>query len=116
MQSVEELCDDIALIHHSQVVLSGQTEAIRRAHGAHTARLVYDGALDLSLLHGLQILEHTEREHGSTLRLQLAPGDTLYSVVHQLPSSLQLQSIEQEYPSMHDIFLQTVQDPSLHHE
>ena len=116
MQSVEELCDDIALIHHSQVVLSGQTEAIRRAHGAHTARLVYDGALDLSLLHGLEILEHTEREHGGTLRLQLAPGDTLYSVVHQLPSSLQLQSIEQEYPSMHDIFLQTVQDPSLHHE
>lgn len=116
MQSVEELCDDIALIHHSEVVLSGQTEAIRRAHGAHTARLVYDGALDLSLLHGLEILEHTEREHGGTLRLQLAPGDTLYSVVHQLPSSLQLQSIEQEYPSMHDIFLQTVQDPSLRHE
>ena len=116
MQSVEELCDDIALIHHSQVVLSGQTEAVRRAHGAHTARLVYDGALDLSLLHGLEILEHTEREHGGALRLQLAPGDTLYSVIHQLPSSLQLQSIEQEYPSMHDIFLQTVQDPSLRHE
>lgn len=116
MQSVEELCDDIALIHHSRVVLSGQTEAVRRAHGARTARLVYDGALDLSLLHGLEILEHTEREHGGALRLQLAPGDTLYSVVHQLPSSLQLQSIEQEYPSMHDIFLQTVQDPSLRHE
>ena len=34
MQSVEELCDDITLINRAEVVLSGQTAEIRRAHGS----------------------------------------------------------------------------------
>jgi ABC-2 type transport system ATP-binding protein len=32
METVEDLCDDVVLIHRAEVVLSGPTEAIRRRH------------------------------------------------------------------------------------
>lgn len=109
MQSVEELCDDIALIDRAEVVLSGQTAEIRRAHGSHTARVVYEGEISPTDLSRLNILEHEEREYSKILRVQLQPEEELRSIIGQLPSAIHLQSIELEYPSMHEIFLATVQ-------
>ena len=109
MQSVEELCDDITLINRAEVVLSGQTAEIRRAHGSHTARVVYEGEISPTDLSRLNILEHEEREYSKILRVQLQPEEELRSIIGQLPSAIHLQSIELEYPSMHEIFLATVQ-------
>ena len=109
MQSVEELCDDITLINRAEVVLSGQTAEIRRAHGSHTARVVYEGEISPTDLSHLNILEHEEREYSKILRVQLQPEEELRSIIGQLPSAIHLQSIELEYPSMHEIFLATVQ-------
>lgn len=108
MQSVEELCDDIALINRAQVVLSGETDQVRRAHGSNTARIVYEGTLSTDSLEQLQVLEQTHLDHHSLLRLQLAPDESLRSLIERLPHTISLQSIELEYPSMHDIFLSTV--------
>ena len=108
-QSVEELCDDITLINRAEVVLSGQTAEIRQAHGSHTARIVYEGEISPTDLSRLNILEHEEREYSHVLRIQLQPEEELRSIIAQLPSAIHLQSIELEYPSMHEIFLATVQ-------
>ena len=108
MQSVEELCDDIALINRAQVVLSGQTDQVRRAHGSNTARIIYEGTLSTDSLEQLQVLEQTHHDRHSLLRLQLAPDESLRSLIERLPHTISLQSIELEYPSMHDIFLSTV--------
>ena len=108
MQSVEELCDDIALINRAQVVLSGQTDQVRRAHGSNTARIVYEGTLSTDSLEQLQVLEQTHHDRHSLLRLQLTPDESLRSLIERLPHTISLQSIELEYPSMHDIFLSTV--------
>ena len=109
MQSVEELCDDITLINRAEVVLSGQTAEIRRAHGSHTARIIYEGEISPTDLSHLNILEYEEREYSKILRVQLQPEEELRSIIGQLPSAIHLQSIELEYPSMHEIFLATVQ-------
>lgn len=108
MQSVEELCDDIALINRAQVVLSGQTDQVRRAHGSNTARIVYEGTLSTDSLEQLQVLEQTHHDRHSLIRVQLAPDESLRSLIERLPHTISLQSIELEYPSMHDIFLSTV--------
>jgi len=41
MESVEELCDSIALINKSKVVVTGPTDAIRRQYGDANVELVY---------------------------------------------------------------------------
>jgi ABC-2 type transport system ATP-binding protein len=42
MASVEEICDEIALINASQVVLTGNVEEIRSRYSTHTFRMVED--------------------------------------------------------------------------
>lgn len=44
MESVEELCDNIALINKSHVVLSGGVDDIRRRYGNNNVELVYTDA------------------------------------------------------------------------
>ena len=41
MESVEELCDEIALINKSHLVVCGETDAIRRQYGDNRAELIY---------------------------------------------------------------------------
>ena len=43
MESVEELCDNIALINKSHVVITGGVEEIRRKYGNDNVELVYTG-------------------------------------------------------------------------
>ena len=41
MESVEQLCDNIALINRSRVVISGGVDEIRRRYGSHQLQLTY---------------------------------------------------------------------------
>ena len=41
MESVEELCDSIALVNKSRLVVTGETDAIRRSYGENQAVLEY---------------------------------------------------------------------------
>lgn len=41
MESVEQLCDNIALINRSRVVISGGVDEIRRRYGSHQLQLAY---------------------------------------------------------------------------
>ena len=44
MESVEELCDNIALINKAKLVVAGGTEEIRRQHGEDNVEIEYTGA------------------------------------------------------------------------
>ena len=89
MESVEELCDNIALINKSRLVISGGVDGIRRQYGNSSVELVYtdtDG-------------QHTEilpREQGvSALEAYLAKG-------------VQINSYREFMPRMNDIFIKLV--------
>ena len=116
MQSVEELCDSITLIDRSHVVLSGRTEEIRRAHSKGTARITYDGTLTPEELARLAPIEHEQTQRGGMLRLSLSEDEDLRHTLAQLPTGIKVQHAEREYPSMHEIFLQTVQVTPQEHE
>ena len=108
MQSVEELCDDIVLINQGQIVLRGQTEEVRRSYSTGRVRLAYDGELPPSLASDVRILERQATSMGGLLWLD-AEGLSLRELVSSLPEELELRSLERELPSMHEIFLATVQ-------
>lgn len=90
MESVEELCDNIALINKSRLVITGGVEEIRRKYGNNNAELVYsdvDG-------------EHTEviaiRDDNSVLKDILAKPGTI------------VKSYKELMPRMNDIFIKLV--------
>ena len=90
MESVEELCDSIALINKSRLVITGELEDIRRKYGNNNVELVYTDAEGRHT----EVLA-VEKDNNSTLREILERGVTVNSY-HEL------------MPRMNDIFIKLV--------
>ena len=90
MESVEELCDSIALINKAHLVITGELDEIRRKYGNNNVELVYT---DEDGRH-TEVLE-VEKDNNTTLRKILDRGVTVNSY-HEL------------MPRMNDIFIKLV--------
>lgn len=90
MESVEELCDNIALINKSHVVVSGPTDEIRRRYGDNQVELVYTD---------------DEGRHTEILDVESDSNATLRSV---LDRGVTINSYRELVPRMNDIFIKLV--------
>ncbi len=111
MASVEELCDDIALIDRSKVVLEGPVKEIKKTFKSNIFRISfnhYDGALETLLPEGFALIseEHDADHRHALIRLpgQATPNDLLRSL---LPHAM-IYSVNEQIPSMNDIFIEAV--------
>ncbi len=112
MESVEELCDDIALINMSKLVIAGPLDDIRRRYGNNNVELVYTGDTALRPHEGLfTVLSDSDDADRHTAVLSLSPGvrsnDVLSAV---LAESLTVNSFQELVPRMNDIFIELVKD------
>ncbi len=110
MQSVEEICDDIALINKSKVILRGSVSDIRKKYATQLIKVGLMEESDQEKLQDMKILE-TNYEHGIfTLTMEKAEGESNQDFINRLPKDIELVSFNQVIPSMHDIFIQTVKN------
>ncbi|WP_337578079.1 ABC transporter ATP-binding protein [Prevotellamassilia timonensis] len=118
MASVEEVCDEIALINHSQVVLSGDVHSIKE----HFRTGVYEVTSCDATLHNtpniFTINAHTQHaglHHYTLSKTADADNSQLFAAV---VAQISPRSISEQMPTMQEIFLQTVQPatPPVHHE
>ncbi|MGM9788381.1 MAG: ABC transporter ATP-binding protein [Candidatus Cryptobacteroides sp.] len=90
MESVEELCDYIALINHSKLVVTGELERIRKEYGNNDIELIYSDE------QGQHQLVLPKEENGSlTLEEYLKKGVNIISYRELIPR-------------MNDIFIKLV--------
>jgi ABC-2 type transport system ATP-binding protein len=116
MASVEELCDNIALINKSEVVLSGNVKEIQRQYRNHTYNLMYENvgaehALPLQTLlpHGFSVLENQSCGHGFfTAKIQIPTDSKINHLLTEIMKHVEVTGIQEILPSMNDIFIQTV--------
>jgi ABC-2 type transport system ATP-binding protein len=113
MGSVEELCDNIALLNKSEKILDGTVKEIRKAFRSHTYKIVFKGNIlgfTNALWTGGEILEkHSEDDvHSVTVRLMnnINPSQMLQAV---LPLC-EIISFNEIVPGMNDIFIQKVNE------
>ena len=113
MGSVEELCDNIALINKSEKILDGSVKEIRKTYRTNTYKVSFKGNIlgfTNALWTGAEILEkHTEDEvHTITVKLlnQVTSNQMLQTV---LPTC-ELLSFNEIIPSMNDIFIRKVSE------
>lgn len=111
MASVEELCDNIALINKSEKILDGPVKEIKRKFFTNTYRIQYralDGIAYDFKDSGYEILETSTDDdtHTATFRLPAAkgPNDLLAAI---LPYA-NVVAFNEVIPSMNDIFISTV--------
>ncbi|MBP9997641.1 MAG: AAA family ATPase, partial [Bacteroidales bacterium] len=90
MESVEELCDNIALINNSRLVITGGVEDIRRQHGNNNVELVYTDSEG----------RHTE--------VMPAMGDGVSVLKSYIDKGVQINSYKELMPRMNDIFIKLV--------
>ena len=90
MESVEELCDNIALINRSHVVVTGPTDEIRKKYGDNQVELVYSDA---------------EGRHSEVIDVA---GDPNAALREALERGVTIHSWRELIPRMNDIFIKLV--------
>ena len=111
MASVEELCDDIALIDRSKVILNGAVRNIKKTYKTNTFEISYnnwDGELHGILPATFQVLsESRDADHHHAhvkLPVEASPNDLIRAMLN----SVTIYAINELLPSMNDIFIQAV--------
>ena len=90
MESVEELCDDIALINNSRLVITGGVENIRREYGNNNVELIYTDA---------------DGRHTEVLPREVDGNSTLENYIAK---GVTINAYRELMPRMNDIFIKLV--------
>lgn len=108
MSSVEEICDEIALINHAEVVLNGSVPEVRSRYKNHIFKIqTTNENLILNDEIGL-IIDHEYSFHTHLFRVKRLAEISNSEFLSTLIVNNEIVSFEEEIPSMNDIFIQTV--------
>ena len=109
MSSVEEICDDFALINHSRVVLDGTVADVRRQFRTGIYDLSTSSDHILTPFNGVEVLSSSEREHSTQYRLRKTDDSMTNSqLLTHIASQVEIESFQEQIPSMNEIFLKVV--------
>lgn len=108
MQSVEELCDDIALINESHLVLSGSVTEVRARYRLPYYRMTLAGEWHIDDFGALPIEEYRIEHNQTYLRLKIDDERGLRDLLGLIPMEYPIVRLEHEEPTMNEIFIKTV--------
>ena len=106
MESVEELCDSIALINRSQVVLTGEKEEVRNRFKKFEYEISYSGQLADSK--AFEIISVDPQKNRAIIKLTQA--DQTNQAIAALLKQVDLFEFKEMIPSFNDIFIQVVEE------
>ena len=110
MESVEELCDSIALINKSRLVVTGKVDEIRRRHGNNNIELIYTGGGKIKDVEPVfKVLSDEDNAGRHTAVLTLGEGATSNDALRELlGQGVIVNSFKELIPRMNDIFIKLV--------
>jgi ABC-2 type transport system ATP-binding protein len=109
MESVEELCDSIALLHHSKKILDGAVEDIKQQYRSNTYWVEYEGDEQTESPSPIfDILQKDIKKGKTTLKVQLRDGQTANALLAALLPVVNILRLDEVIPSMNDIFIDQV--------
>ena len=110
MESVEELCDSIALINKAKLVVTGGVDEIRRHYGNNNIELIYTGENAISDAAGVfKVLSNDNNVGRHTAVLSLEEGVPSNAALSALlADGVTINSFKELIPRMNDIFIKLV--------
>ena len=116
MGSVEEICQDIALINHSEKILSGKMIDIKNEFKTHEYEIQFKGGMlkfTNALWTGAELLSNTEIEKDLfSARVKLLNNSSTNDLLNNILPHVEVQGLREVLPSMNDIFIQAVSNPT----
>jgi ABC-2 type transport system ATP-binding protein len=105
METVERLCDAIALIDRGVKLLDGPVAEVKRRRGRNTVALAFEG--DGAFLGSLPGVKRVS-EAGRYTEIQLADGADPQDLLRAATARLRVNRFEIVEPSLHEIFVESV--------
>ncbi|GGD06582.1 ABC transporter ATP-binding protein [Hyunsoonleella pacifica] len=119
MESVEELCDDIALIHKSNKILDGKILDVKRAYKSNTFEVGINSSNNIALEKLLSDKFETSLANFKTLNnelklnIKISENQSSNDLLSFLMSQGEVSHFVELIPSVNDIFIQTVTNNNL---
>lgn len=104
MESVEELCDEIALINHARVVLSGNKTEVQARFKKNQFMIRFEGTL--THISGIEVIS---QQPGHAV-LRLSEGIGTNEAIALLIQQVRLLEFNELIPSFNEIFIQVVSE------
>lgn len=113
MESVEELCDDIALIHKSNKLIEGKLDDVKRQFRTNSFQvgIISDNVEGLmyDLTQKFKVTQTNFKSLNDEIKLEIQLGDTTPNfLLNLLTQRGQVTHFVEKIPSVNDIFIQTV--------
>jgi ABC-2 type transport system ATP-binding protein len=110
MESVEELCDSIALIHKSHKILDGTVKGIRNSYRNATYLIEYNGGrLTFDGSQPFEVIEEAERgDNDHTIKIKLTDNNNSNDVLQYLIPKTHINMLQEVIPGMNEIFIEQV--------
>ena len=103
MESVEELCDDIALINSGKCILEGSVNEIKNNFKEHIFEVQFEGTIQ------------NEIQHFDTLVIESGYGifkaknkENTHTLIKQVVEQVNVTSFNEKLPTINDVFIQSV--------
>lgn len=109
MESVEELCDSIALLNLSHKILDGKVRDIRNQYRTGTYILEYEGQQVMTDGSSpFTTLSEKQIDGGTQLKLKINEGQKVNSVLQYMLPLASIVRLEEVVPTMNEIFIEAV--------
>ena len=110
MESVEELCDNIALINKANLIIEGPLDKIRRDHGKNEIEVIYRSTdmYDFSNNALYKLTSQQESSSGYKAVLEVNNGVCSSDLLKSLIADIYIISYRELIPKMNDIFIKLV--------
>ena len=108
MESVEELCDHLTLIHKSTGLLNGTKKEIKQQYSDNSYELIYSGDLNSGNNYSVASTDEDEDQRQRSI-INLSNGDP-NAALRELLDHVQIISFSERIPSINDIFISLTSD------
>jgi ABC-2 type transport system ATP-binding protein len=107
---VEDVCDDVVIVDHGRIVLSGEVQELKHASSHRSLRVTVAGEPWIPSVEGVHVVP---REEGRP-RVLVDPSVDLDRVLRLAREAGEVTSFSLEPPSLSDLFLETItgEDPA----
>lgn len=113
MNSVEEICDDIALINRSHLVLEGCVDDVRRQFKSNLFYVEADSQKILPPVDGVEILSIEAAGDTTRYKLKKHQEMTNSELVSALAQKIEISTFKEFIPSMNEIFIKVVGEQNI---
>lgn len=108
METVEEMCESIAILDRGRVVVSGTVREVRRSTGRQMVRVAVEGDAEMAWLAGIDGVRVTRRGQDFT-EVEVAPGHDPGEILRvALARHCEIRHFEMTDPSLEQIFIEQV--------